>query len=205
MVSAELRWFWKDSLPDAIEPWFRLRELAPGGGVPRVDEYLVDPAQPELGLKKRGGGYGVELKGLVTLGRPLRGMSNAPAQVWAKWLSETLTIDHLPRVRIRKTRWLRKFDTSGPQVTEIRLDASQSRAVLARIPRGCFSELSALGVDDGPTSWWTVAFEAFGELDTVEDSLQRTLDHISLPPQLAGGLVMSYPEWLARFIVQHTP
>ena len=205
MISAELRWFWKYSLPDPIERWFRSREFAPVGGVSRVDEYLVNPAQPELGVKKRGGGYGVEIKGLVALGRQTNRAAGGRAQVWSKWLSEALTIDQLPRINVKKTRWIRKFSTSGSQVTEVRLDLPQSRTALDRIAQGCFFELVALAIEDGPTTWWTVAFEAFGDLATVEDSLQRTFEHVASPAQLASGLAMSYPEWLARFIVEDTP
>jgi hypothetical protein len=38
----------------------------PGGGLLRLDEYLSDPNQCELGIKRRGGKKGVEVKGLVT-------------------------------------------------------------------------------------------------------------------------------------------
>src|SRR4051812_1323634 len=98
LISAELRWFWKGSLPSVLEEWFRGRAVAPGGGQLRSDEYLIDPLQREVGIKKRSGRAGIEIKGLVEVRarhpKPLDGR----VQVWAKWTSNTLTIDHLPRI-----------------------------------------------------------------------------------------------------------
>jgi hypothetical protein len=175
--------------------------------VPRIDEYLVDRGQPELGVKKRGGGYGVEIKGLVALGGQLASPLNGRVQIWTKWLSETLTIDHLPLVSVKKTRWLRTFATSASPITEVRVDEPQPLvAPLDRWRlRGCQCELTAVTVDDEPTPWWTVAFEAFGDVETVEDDLHRTLARVAPPPQLASGLTLSYPEWLAQFAGAQNP
>ena len=198
IVSAELRWFWKDALPQDVERWFRSGEYAPGGGTTRVDEYLVDRDQTELGVKKRGAGRGVEVKGLVALGRQTASPFEGRVQIWTKGISETLTIDHLPRVSIEKTRWLRKYDTSGARVEEVRVDASE-RAVRP-IARGCQVELVAIAIDGRQESWCSVGFESFGELGTIEDSLDRTLVKLApTAPHLGGGLAISYPEWLARF------
>src|SRR5262245_62010684 len=197
-VSAELRWFWRDILPQDVERWFRSGDYAPGGGMTHVDEYLVDRNQTELGVKKRGSGIGVEVKGLVALGRQSTSPFEGRVQIWTKWASETLSIDHMPRVWIKKTRWLRKYDTSGAGVVEVQVAASERAA--RPIARGCQSELSAIAIGDEGTSWWSVGFEAFGEKSTIEGSLDRTLVHLTLgAPALDGGLALSYPEWLARF------
>jgi hypothetical protein len=197
LVSAELRWFWKDALPQDVEQWFRSGEYPPGGGTRRVDEYLVDRDQTELGMKKRGSGKGVEIKGLVALGRHMTSPFEGRVQVWTKWSSETLTIDHLPRVSIAKTRWLRKYDTTG-RVLEVQLDSSERPVRAQLLARGCQFELSA--VDHETSHWRSIGFEAFGELNTIEDSLERTLAHLAADaPDLSAGLALSYPEWLARF------
>jgi hypothetical protein len=204
LVSAELRWFWKDAVPPEIERWFRSGDYPPGGGTPRVDEYLVDHDQTELGVKKRGGGKGVELKGLVSLGRQATSPFDGRVQIWTKWNLDALTIDHLPRASITKTRWLRKFDTSGRDVAEVQLDASERPVGPESRPlvRGCQFELVTLAVDDEKASWRSVGFEAFGEVGTIEDSLDRTLAHLRPgAPDFAGGLSLSYPEWLARYVV----
>ena len=130
LVSAELRWFWRGGLPPVVETWFRNAEFPPGGGRPRTDEYLVDRTQIELGVKKRGTKAGVEVKGLVGLRRTVSVPCPGRVQIWSKWASDALTIDHLPRVAIEKTRWLRRYDASGPEVVEIELDDEER-------PRSC--------------------------------------------------------------------
>ena len=207
IVSAELRWFWKDALPPDVERWFRSGDHPPGGGTPRVDEYLVDRRQTELGVKKRGTNDGVELKGLLALGRQAPRPFGGRVQIWAKWISEALAIDHLPRVSITKTRWLRNYDTSGERLTEVQLDSSERPVVPGSRPlvRGCQFELVAIAINEHKATWWSVGFEAFGELNTIEDSLDRTLVQVApLAPNLSDGLGISYPEWLARFGVEGT-
>ena len=197
LVSAEIRWFWKAAAPPALESWFRGGPFPPGGGVPRADEYLVDPGQRQLGVKSRGGAAGVEEKGLIDV----RGVLPAPfagrIQLWSKWRS-AMTIDRQPRVQLHKTRWIRKFDSSGAVVTEVELDAAeQPRREGERIARGCQFELVAVRVGERPDTWWTLGFEAFGERDTLEDSLRRTVLHLKpTVPSLPEGDELSYPEWL---------
>ena len=65
LFSAELRWFFKGPPPAALDSWFRSGHIPPGGGEIRRDEYLRDPKQQQLGVKKRGRNPGVEIKGLV--------------------------------------------------------------------------------------------------------------------------------------------
>jgi hypothetical protein len=111
-----------------------------------------------------------------------------------------MTIDHLPRTVVRKTRWLRKYDTSGSTVRELELDADEQLLdSAAPLPeRGCNLELVALTAGDD-ARWWTLGFEAFGPLDTVEQSLQRTIAHVAPIGReaLAGGAELSYPDWLS--------
>jgi hypothetical protein len=200
LVSAELRWFWRDTLPRGVEAWFRNGSLPPGGGTARVDEYLLDPEQRELGLKRRGARPGVEVKGLVAVLGETSPPLGGRVQLWCKWTSEGLTIDRLPRLAVHKTRWLRKYDTSGVNLSEVELDAEERRrdSPDAVLERGCQWELVALRVDGDDANWWSVGFEAFGELATVEQSLRRTVAHVAArAPQLDAGVEMSYPAWLA--------
>jgi hypothetical protein len=198
-VSAELRWFWRGALPPAVEAWFRKREVPAGGGKSRTDEYLVDRNQIELGLKKRGIKTGIEIKGLVGIRRTVSIPFDGRVQIWSKWTSETLTIDHLPRVVVQKTRWLRKYDTSSSEPIEIELDEDERpRHAPDQLPeRGCHFELVTLQVDGDSTLWSSVGFEAFGDLATVEESLDRTLEKVAPRPGLPAGRELSYPAWLA--------
>jgi hypothetical protein len=201
LVSAELRWFWRNALPDGIETWFRQRPIPAGGGGSRSDEYVVDARQTELGLKKRGGGTAVEIKGLVAVRGPAPAPFDGAIQIWSKWTSDVLTIDHLPRVVVHKTRWVRKFDTSEPRLTEIELDEHERPrgATVGSPGRGCQVEIVALRLDSG-AAWWSVGFEAFGDLATVEDSVHRTAAHLAPTIPFAAGLELSYPAWLTAHV-----
>ena len=203
LVSAEVRWFWKNAEPHPLTEWFRGGAYPPGGGTPRTDEYLVDPGQRELGVKRRGGTGGIEVKGLVERRRPAPAPFAGRVQIWCKWTSEALTIDHRPRVSIQKTRWIRKYDTAGTVVREVELDAAERpRHSPARgLERGCQLELVALRIDDRHETWSSFGFEAFGELDTLEDSLHRTVAHLAPDaPRVTLGAELSYPEWLDTLI-----
>src|SRR5262249_49154880 len=116
-VSAEIRWFWKNALPPLIEDWFRRRDkegCPADGGRLRLDEYLRDQTQAELGVKRRAGKKGVEVKGLVD--REVQKLNAAPftgpVEIWAKWTSEALEVDSGTAVKTIKRRWLRKFSTA---------------------------------------------------------------------------------------------
>jgi hypothetical protein len=206
LISAELRWFWKDAPPSGLESWFRSGSFPPGGGILRRDEYLLDPSQTELGLKKRGGGSGVEVKGLIGFGTTIPGPFAARVQLWAKWASKTVSIDHLPRIVAAKTRWVRKFDTTTADIRELVLDASEQPKDRSTSPPecGCLIEFVDIQLGDAQIAWWGLAFEAFGPLDSVQESLRRTTERVAhpTPPSLEGGFELSYPEWFSRCALQ---
>lgn len=196
-VSAEVRWFWKGSLPAGLESWFRGGAVPPGGGGLRIDEYLVAASQTELGIKKRGTNAGVEIKGLVDVRAALPAPFAARVEIWSKWTSPALTIDHAARVAVRKTRRVRKYDTAGSAVVECVLGEDEQPIGASPPVRGCQLDLVMLKADCADADWWTLGFEAFGPLDGVEDSLRRTARHVaSTIPPLDRGLALSYPAWL---------
>jgi hypothetical protein len=58
-VSAEIRWLWHNTVPPGLVDWFCPADAhgcPAGGGRTRMDEYLRDAHQVELGCKRRGGG-----------------------------------------------------------------------------------------------------------------------------------------------------
>jgi hypothetical protein len=205
-VSAEIRWFWSAKCPDAVETWFRSGPVQPGGGNAREDEYLHEPSQTEFGLKRRGEKLGVEAKGLVAV---LPHPSDAvpfvgPIEIWCKWQSPTLTIRDLPTVRTRKVRWLRKFDTNGGEPTEILLGEDEAPQDQRPLPTfGCNVELTRVELR-AEHVWWTLGFEAFGDLSSVEQSLRSTLSVVTArrPPSLGSGEFLSYPAWLSKYVPQ---
>jgi hypothetical protein len=198
LVSAEIRWFWEGSLPAGLESWFHGGAWPPGGGRPRVDEYLVSTGTMELGIKKRGADSGVEIKGLVDVRAALPAPFAAQVEIWSKWTSPALTIDHVARVRVRKTRRVRKYDTTGTDVIERRLGEDERPLDASALVRGCQMELVAVEAAGFAARWWTLGFEAFGALADIESDLMRTAAHLAstAPPALAGGLALSYPAWL---------
>src|SRR5204863_8627755 len=92
-VSAEVRWFWKDTAPPSLDEWFHGGAYRPGGGTPRTDEYLLSWGQRELGAKRRGGTGEIAVKGLVERGPPSATAFGARVQVWCTSTSQGLRID----------------------------------------------------------------------------------------------------------------
>jgi hypothetical protein len=203
-LSAEIRWFWRHIPPAGLEEWFHSADMhgcAAGGGERRTDEYLRDPGQGELGVKRRGKKPGVEVKGLVAAVPD--GLTTAPfcgpIEIWNKLSTHVLTFQD--SVSTEKQRWLRKFDTSGAAPEEIHLGEDEQ-------PKDPDQPLPALGcnveftrVTCGEEVWWTLGFESFGPLQTVEESLRvvATLLATRRPPDPGSdALRASYPVWLAE-------
>ena len=203
-ISAEIRWFWLADSPDAIVTWFKGGDMPPGGGLAREDEYLHDPDQIELGIKRRGAKPGVEVKGLVaTLTRPNDvAPFVGPIEIWCKWQSLELVITDLAIVPVKKLRWLRKFETNGKKPAEIPLADDEKPRDGRPLPElGCNVELTRIELRAGHV-WWTLGFEAFGELRSVEQSLRNTLSAMASrgAPLLRSRELLSYPAWLSKHV-----
>jgi hypothetical protein len=189
LISAEIRWFWPDEAPAGLQEWFTspaAHGCPAGGGQPRVDAYLKDLSQRELGIKVREG-KGVEVKGLITVlwnelsGGPFVGH----IEIWAKWNSKVLSLDEKMTVATKKTRWLRKFDTSEVNSREIPLDAKELPSSGEALPTlGCNVEFTRINVN--ADTWWTLSVEAFGKLSTVESDLRASVATLAKrnPPSL---------------------
>jgi uncharacterized protein YndB with AHSA1/START domain len=200
LLSAEVRWFWQGSRPDLYE-WFAASSPKPGGGEGRVDTYLFDAAQAELGIKSRGLKPGLELKALVSYRAPLRlGSLTATTQIWTKVSTTVLSLAGLPSVVTNKQRWLRKYDTGGSIIREIPLGKDEKPATGEPLPDdGCNVELTEVWVEDPSRVWTTLGFEAFGSLERIEASLAAAVHRLgSKPlPDVGPGSELSYPQWLA--------
>jgi hypothetical protein len=208
-VSAEIRWFWPDSCPEGLESWLKNGDPAPGGGLVRVDEYLHEAAQHELGLKLRGNKPGVEVKGLVTRlpADQAPGIFAGTVEIWCKWTSAALNLSEDPRIITRKQRWLRKLDASGVSVEEVPLGADEMPLDGRPLPGdGCNLELTRIDVDGPAPIWWTLGFESFGAFDRIESNLRRSVQLMEARhpsgsrPAFAAGRLLSYPAWLSECI-----
>jgi len=209
-VTAELRWFW-NTPQEELKAWFcdaEIHEFGCGGGGKRIDSYLRDAKQVELGLKHRGGRFGVEIKGLVavTAGGCIEKPFDGDIELWTKWTSSTLVLDTTKTVTLEKQRWLRKFDTSGRKPIEVPLDIKES--YLDRIPeRGCSIEFTQIRFLDFKTldqlpesqTWWTLSFESFGSIADVNESLSMVAAEMALrnPPPFDQSCRASYPTFLS--------
>jgi len=199
-VSAEIRWFWMGPGPCELDAWFRDPErhpCPPGGGGSRTDEYLRDEGQEELGIKRRGGQKAIEVKGLVAeLGEIRTAPFVGRVELWTKWTSEALEVPPAATVRTDKRRWVRKFSTDGQVPVEVALDGSERPVTGSPPARGCNVELTEVRIG---SVWWTLGFESFGSIDTVEADLGTVAALIARerrPPSLDGWKLASYPRWL---------
>jgi hypothetical protein len=204
-ISAEIRWFWRNTPPPGLEDWFYNADspfCVAGGGKTRVDEYLRDPRQIELGLKRRGGKQGVEVKGLVAVlwdGLAV-GPFAGPIELWTKWTSEPLALPSGALFAVEKRRWLRKFDTSLARPQEIPLDADEQPLDKRPLPvLGCNVEFTQITLA-GDSVWWTLGFESFGTIWTIANDLRAVATTLAVrqPPALGEGLLASYPAWLSE-------
>jgi hypothetical protein len=203
-VSAELRW-WFDTDVDDLEEWFckSIHHGCPaGGGKTRMDKYLRDPSQIELGLKHRDGKAGVEVKGLVApaWGHIAVDPFSGSIELWAKWTSEQLELPPKLLIATTKVRWLRKFDTENFVPEEIELDDMEKPVDKERpLPsQGCNVELTQVRVENDK-AWWSLSFEAFGAMERLERNVEAIAKVLASrePPRLDKGILASYPAWLS--------
>jgi hypothetical protein len=158
-ISAECRWFTDNrTVGESLKTWFLNPAIHGQSGRAddhRADCYLLDPGQKELGIKRRGSNSGVEIKGLVYVDHtPLRcGSLTACIERWAKWTSATLDLAAFRTVAIRKTRWLRTFDTSNGEAAEIQIDGNkQSATNQDPLTQGCNVEVTE--IEEASSTWF---------------------------------------------------
>lgn len=200
LLSAEVRWFWEGPQPE-LHRWFSAASPPPGGGGERVDTYLADPSQTELGIKSRGQNPWLEIKALVSEPATERlGSLTATVQIWTK-ISTSALLGGLPTLAIHKRRRLRKYDTTASAIRQIALGGDEQPVSGEPWPvYGCNVELTEVWLGPPSRSWTTLGFEAFGSLDRIEASLSTVIRHweSSPPPDVGTVLSLSYPQWLAR-------
>jgi hypothetical protein len=197
-TTAERRWFWRETEAAPLRRWFLdgdVHKCKAVGGDVRTDAYLADVNQAELGIKLRGSGTGVEIKGLVSVldngchDPPFEG----PTELWTRWVSNVLTLTEAPLILVRKRRWLRKFDTVGVTALEVTRNVDPPR-------RGCTAEYTEISAAGSPM-WVTLGFEAFGAIETLADGVRLAAGRMAerKPPAVGPGWRASYPVWLRQW------
>ena len=198
--SAEVRWFWNNICPQQVHDWFFKTGLPPGGGHARTDRYLFQPNTAEIGIKERGDTPGLQVKGLVATRQspPLAAIASH-IEIWCKWSCTIPRSIFTDEVVVTKTRWLRQFDTSKPGAIEIPLNSDEPGYSLP--VEGCNVELTEVRILNRSDVWWTLGFEAFGDVDTVPMNLTRVLlpEKSNLASIVSSGTVLNYPGWLLKF------
>jgi hypothetical protein len=143
----------------------------------------------------------VEIKGLVAICRG-KDVPFAPYfELWCKWWLQASMLEITKKMVVQKTRWLRTYDTTRADIIEIPLQADEKPLNGQPLPRqGCNVEFTKIQVAEDPRQWWTLGFEAFGDLDSSPCSLQLTAQFLIAQsiPLPSGGEFMNYPSWLAR-------
>lgn len=200
-VSAEIRWFWQDDCPANLRRWFDETYPTPGGGQLRIDQYLSQTNDSEISIKIRGGKSRVEIKGLVATRRSELVFFAPYFEVWCKWSLQASALEMTRTVIARKVRWLRTYDTSGTAIVEIPLQADEKPLNGGMLPQqGCNVEITKIQVAEDPGQWWTLGFEAFGDLDSAPRNLRKAAEFLVAQsfPLPSSGEFLSYPSWLAR-------
>ena len=200
VTSAELRWFWRGRCPQPVYDWFFKSGLPPGGGQSRVDRYIPQRGEPDISLKRRGDKPDFEVKGLVTTRRSPELEPLAPhIEIWCKWFCTIRGLKLADEVAVTKTRWLRKFDTSKYVRSEIPFGANEKPPRGYSLPaQGCNVELTEIEVAGHAGRWWTLGYEAFGDLESVSTNLTLVVlpEKPLLLRTMGSGAFLSYPAWL---------
>lgn len=200
-LSAELRWFWSGKPAKEFNQWFvEAGQSWPAAKPPktRLDDYLVDPEQSALSIKKRSSGSTVEIKGLIAARNQTLSFADCTASVelWAKWPISGLDLCCARVVTIGKERRMRSFRPSCGGVGEV---APSTEELATDAASGCNVELTRISCPDR-SSWWTLGFEAFGSLEEIEHLLAATLAEMNgrNPPLPTRGQACSYAAWLSK-------
>src|ERR1700730_13074023 len=195
------RWSAEVTEHSDLHRWFGEMSPAPGGGKLRIDEYLSQTNQSEVSIKKRGGRPGVEIKGLIAVCRSELVPFAPYVELWCKWRLQASALEMTKRMIIQKTRWIRTYDTSRAAIVEIPLQADEKPLNGQPLPQqGCNVEISKIQIAEDPRQWWTLGFEAFGDLDSAPGNLLKTAQFLithSFPLPICGEF-LNYPSWLAQ-------
>jgi hypothetical protein len=207
-LSAEVRWFWPGDQKAILWPWFATGAIvASGSGEARSDDYLCDPEQPALGIKRRGSGPGArgnptEFKVQVAHGAMLSlGHLSATTEIWTRVVSGVLDISRFSLISVRKQRWVRRFDTAASDVREVAIALDAEETASRKVPtRCCDVELAVVTLDSAVHPWTTLGFQAFGGLEQLQSSLAEVVRKMAAQdlPAMPEASAQSYAMWIAR-------
>jgi hypothetical protein len=111
---------------------------------------------------------------------PTRSGAFAPyVELSCKWRLQASALEMTKRMAIQKTRWIRTYDTSRAAIVEIPLQADEKPLSGQPFPQqGCILEISKIQIAGEARQGWTLAFEAFGDLDSAPGNLLKTTQYL---------------------------
>ena len=197
--TAEVRWFYPGPIPPQVATWFNHESVTLKREPVRVDRYLRPSGFGDVNVKLREGR--IEVKRRVGESNRIRFHPRVTGVVerWRKWsfeLTQQGTADNwasLPVsswIPVRKNRSLRTYEVTDGEVLV-------ARSALEAPADGCELELTRIVAFE--QVWWTLAFEAFGDEDTLRDNLRLVATHVlgtDEPPRLDVGQSQGYAAWL---------
>lgn len=199
-LTAELRWFNRGTLPEAISHWFE-QDCLGGERSPaeeRSDVYLYSPGCDYLGIKLRQGRLEIKWRkaelGVVHFGDRVEGK----AEKWVKWICEDPTDEMFKPAAVVGKSWVSVKKVRSQRQYQVLPDESITAVpVTESIDQGCTVELTQLGINGN--AWWSLAFEAFGEDDCLMDNLQAVAKWVFKTyreSELQAEGSFAYPTWL---------
>ncbi|HMB93620.1 MAG TPA: hypothetical protein VKP65_22400 [Rhodothermales bacterium] len=195
IASAEVRWFYRGSPPDAVSAWFDL--LDPHAEPPRTDWYLR-PTDAAMNVKWREGQMQPKRRDApgeaITFAENIHGL----IERWRKWsiaLQKEGPADFSREPLwqpVTKSRLMRTFQRDGDRrIVPVPAPADDYPDV------GCQVELARLETE--AEVWWSLCFESFGLEVQLRDLLVETATHVfsnGMPPTLDLSHSSGYAEWL---------
>jgi len=201
--SAEIRWFIKGEIPQQIREWFNDFDNAPVQQAMRTDYYLALPGTEAMGIQMREGR--LEFKQRIDNENERLEMGNCHGKIecWQKW---SFGLDDIPAGLksiisypeswrgISKERSLHMFILPESGIPEVHHHD-------VALENACILELTKVGVQDTGEKWWSVGFEAFGELQNLRSTLLSVLKYTMLNPNALEMKLddsYGYPAWILK-------
>ena len=210
--SMEVRWLMRGDRPANVAQWFSKGFVPKQNAIleeelDRLDTYLSLPSNKDLSVKLRAGKK-IEVKQRQGQGQSkvLKDGIRGLVEQWVKWSfaldAQAASPDFANPagcwVTVKKSRLTRKFEIK-PGDLVVAIDAIVANAPAAKPPdEGCNMELAWLTSWNGQ-AWWSLGFEAFGKLGTVEKNLDLVLKQVLADPAfpiMKAEDSYAYPTWL---------
>lgn len=201
LLTAELRWFNRGTLPSETSHWFQQDCLGNNLTPPeeREDLYLYVPGCNYMNVKLRQGRLEIKWRktelGVVRFENRVEGK----AETWGKWLCEDPTSESFQPAAVRGEEiWVSVQKVRTQRRYQILPDKSITLPLTESINQGCNVELTKLTINGD--AWWSLACEAFGEDERLMDHLQIVANWVFKTyhgPKLLAEDSFAYPSWLS--------